>query len=161
MTSKKLVRQAAGPVDKRRRPRGLTQAIRIAIDAIVYDRCTRAEACEKAGITERALYLALEKAEVAAHWNRSIQVLRTGERARNFHRLTELRDQDDSRSAAVKACQVLEQLDSAETPHRGAATPGFVIVIAVPPRSTDAPAPPIVIDHEPASGATLRRTDDD
>jgi hypothetical protein len=151
MTNKKLTRQAAGPVDKRKRPRGLTQAIRIAIDAIVYDRCTRADACQKAGISERALYLALEKSEVAAHWNRSIQVLRSGERARNLHRLTELRDQDDSRSAAVKAVQVLEQLDSSDAPHRGVATqPGFVILIREPPSVTVA-APPLVIDALPAA----------
>lgn len=165
MTSKKLVRQPAGPVDKRKRPRGLTQGIRIAIDAIVYDRCTRAVACEKAGITQRALYLALEKSEVAAHWNSCIKVLRTGERARNLHRLTELRDQDENRGAAVKSVQLLEQLDVNDVrPGPASMQPGMVIVIhAAPP--TPSPSDPSstlkVIEVTPASGPTLRCTDED
>jgi hypothetical protein len=65
--SRKLVAQKVGAVDKRRRPRGLTKAIRTAIDAIVHDRCSREDGCKKAGITERALYLALEKPEVATY----------------------------------------------------------------------------------------------
>ena len=36
-------------------------------------------------------------------------VLRESGRAKTFHRLEALRDQDDNRAAAVKACQVLEQ----------------------------------------------------
>src|SRR6516225_7828725 len=111
-TSRKLVRQTAGPVDKRRRKRGLTAAVRTAIDAMLYDRCTRAQACERAGFTERALYLALEKPEVAAYFNRGLQVLRAGERAQNLHRLADLRDQNINRAAAVKAIQVLEMLDA-------------------------------------------------
>jgi hypothetical protein len=41
--------QKIGAVDKRRRPRALTRAIRTAIDAVVFDRCTRPEACQRAG----------------------------------------------------------------------------------------------------------------
>ena len=129
-TSRKLVRQTAGPVDKRRRKRGLTVAVRTAIDAMLYDRCTRAQACEKAGFTERALYLALEKSEVAEYFNRGLQVLRAGERAQNLHRLADLRDQDDNRAAAVKAIQVLEQLDAeAVARPAGQQTPGIVLRI--------------------------------
>jgi hypothetical protein len=130
-TSRKLVPQTAGPVDKRRRKRGLTVAVRTAIDAMLYDRCTRAQACERAGFTERALYLALEKPEVATYFNRGLQVLRAGERAQNLHRLADLRDQDDNRAAAVKAIQVLEMLD-AEAVARPAGvptTPGVTIRI--------------------------------
>src|SRR5262249_2645443 len=86
-TSRNLVSQTAGPVDKRRRKRGLTTAVRTAIDAMIYDRCTRAQACKRAGFSERALYLALAKAEVAMYWNQALQVLRVGERASNIHRL--------------------------------------------------------------------------
>jgi len=110
-TSRKLVPQAAGPVDKRRRKRGLTVAVRTAIDAMLYDRCTRAQACKRAGFTERALYLALEKAEVAAYWNQGLQVLRAGERAQNIHRLCEIRDAADN-MPAVNAVKALEQMDA-------------------------------------------------
>ena len=110
-TSRKLVSQAAGPVDKRRRKRGLTVAVRTAIDAMIYDRCTRAQACKRAGFTERALYLALAKAEVAAYWNRGLDVLRTGERASNIHRLCEIRDAANN-MPAVNAVKALEMLDA-------------------------------------------------
>lgn len=128
-TSRKLVRQTTGPVDKRRRKRGLTTAVRVAIDALLYDRCTRAQACERAGFTERALYLALEKPEVAAYFNRGLDVLRTGERATNIHRLCEIRDAADN-MPAVNAIKTLEQLD-AEAIARpvGQPTPGISIRI--------------------------------
>jgi hypothetical protein len=139
-TSRKLVRQTAGPVDKRRRKRGLTAAVRTAIDAMLYDRCTRAQACKRAGFTERALYLALEKPEVATDFNRGLQVLRAGERAQNLHRLADLRDQDVSRTAAVKAIQVLEMLDAeAVARPAGQQSPGIVLRIL---NVTSAPAGP-------------------
>src|SRR6516225_5286625 len=128
-TSRKLVTKPVGPVDKRRRKRGLTVAVRTAIDAMLYDRCTRAQACERAGFTERALYLALEKPEVAAYFNRGLQVLRAGERAQNLHRLADLRDQDDNRAAAVKAIQVLEELAEAVVRPAAQSSPGIVLRI--------------------------------
>jgi hypothetical protein len=150
MTSRKLVHQPIGPVDKRRRKRGLTIAIRTAIDAMIYDRCTRAEACERAGITTRALYLAFEKSEVAAHFNRCLQVLRVGERAANFHRLTELRDQDSNMNAAVKAVTVLEELD-AEATARPLHQPSPGIVIHIVSREPATPTP--TIEHTPHADA--------
>jgi hypothetical protein len=138
-TSRKLVRQTAGPVDKRRRKRGLTTAVRTAIDAMLYERCTRAQACERAGFTERALYLALEKPEVATYYNRGLQVLRAGERARNIHRLCDIRDAANN-MPAVNAVKALELIDSEAAAHPvGQATPGIVIKFI-----TQAPPAPIV-----------------
>lgn len=146
--SRKLVAQKIGAADKRRRPRGLTRPIRIAIDAMIFSRCKRADACKQAGITERALYLALEKMEVAAYWKRQTDVLRTGERAQNIHRLTDVRDQEDNRAASVKAVQVLEQLDT-DAAARPAMPqqPGFVVIVQAPGAT---PAPPMV-DVSPRS----------
>jgi hypothetical protein len=127
-TSRKLVRQTAGPVDKRRRKRGLTTAVRTAIDAMLYDRCTRAQACKRAGFTERALYLALEKAEVAAYWNQGLQVLRAGERAQNIHRLCEIRDAADN-MPAVNAVKALEQMDAEAIARPAQVSPGISIRI--------------------------------
>lgn len=146
---RKLVSQRVGPPDKRTRPRGLTRAVRTAIDALMFERCSRAEACKKAGITERALYLALEKMEVARYWNQCLHVLRTGERARNLHRLCELREQDDNRNASVRAVQVLEQLDAVEQSRPGVfSAPGFIVVITPPAAQTGDAAP--VIEHDAA-----------
>jgi hypothetical protein len=143
-TSRKLVRQTAGPVDKRRRKRGLTVAVRTAIDAMIYDRCTRAQACKRAGFTERALYLALEKSEVAAYFNRGLQVLRVGERASNIHRLCEIRDSANNMSA-VNAVKTLEMLDAeAVTRPASQLSPGIVIRFV-----TQAPQPMPVVDITP------------
>jgi hypothetical protein len=142
-TRRKLVPQAAGPVDKRRRKRGLTVAVRTAIDAMIYDRCTRAQACKRAGFTERALYLALEKSEVAAYFNRGLQVLRVGERAANIHRLAEIRDAANN-MPAVNAVKALEMLD-AEAVARPASQPSPGILIRF---VTQAPQP-IPIDITP------------
>ena len=133
--SRKLVPQKVGAVDNRRRPRGLTRAIRTAIDALVFDRCTREEACKKAGITERALYLALEKPEVAAHWNAQVHVLRVGERAANIHALAGIRDKSGNAMAVVQAARSLDQLeDSAAAAAKASQIqPGLVIVIQPAP----------------------------
>jgi hypothetical protein len=115
--SRKLVAQKVGALDKRRRPRGLTRAVRTAIEAIVYDRCTREEACKRGGITERALYLAFEKPEVAAHWNTQIVMLRTGERAANIFALVDVRDGSTGNPMArVQAARSLESMAEAAPP---------------------------------------------
>ena len=121
----------------------------IAIDAIMFDRCTREEACKRADFSERALYLALAKPEVAAYWNSQLQVLRQGERARNLHRLTELREQTSNPAAAVKAIQVLEQPDDQAA--RYGFTPGQMPGLTIQIVSGDAPPKvigPKVIDHD-------------
>jgi hypothetical protein len=148
--SRKLVTQKVGPVDKRRRPRGLTRAIRTAIDAIVHDRCNRDEACKRAGITERALYLALEKPEVAAHWNSQIVVLRAGERAHNIFALVDVRDGSVNPMARVQAARSLESMADA-APFSGGTTdhnrPGVVIQIINAPQQPLAAG--VVIDLTP------------
>ena len=146
-TSRKLVPQAAGPVDKRRRKRGLTVAVRTAIDAMIYDRCTRAQACKRADFTERALYLALAKAEVAQYWNQALQVLRVGERASNIHRLCDIRDAANN-MPAVNAIKTLEMIDSEAAGRPTSPTsPGIVIkFITQAPQPAPIDITPRVID---------------
>jgi hypothetical protein len=144
---RKLVNQQIGPLDKRsRRGGGLTKRVRIAIDAIMFDRCTREEACKRAGFSERALYLALAKPEVAAHWNAQLQVLRQGERARNLHRLTELREQTSNPAASVKAIQELERPDDQAA--RYGFTPGQMPGLTIQIVTTDPVKPVKVIEHD-------------
>jgi hypothetical protein len=129
--SRKLVAQKVGALDKRRRPRGLTRAIRTALDAIIHDRCTRDDACKRAGITERALYLALAKPEVAAHWNAQVHVLRNAERAANLFALIDVRDKSGNAMARVSAAKALELVPEHEAvASRGSQSqPGLTIVI--------------------------------
>jgi hypothetical protein len=148
---RKLVPQKIGRVDKRRRPRGLTRAIKTAIDAIVFDRCTRTEACKRAGITERALYLGLEKVEVAAYWNRQTEVLRQGERARTIHRLTEIRDAADNMPAVNASKMLLEAEESQPLGSRAPIETAGLIIVVRQPRLPEAPLveSAVVIDAEP------------
>jgi hypothetical protein len=129
--------------DQRKRKRGLTPAVRVAIDAMIFERCSRAEACQRAGFSERAFYMALEKPEVAAYWNQQIEMLRTGERARNIQRLAEIRDQDENRNAAVAAVKQLEgpQDEAAARLAAGVPSLGMTIQIISPQ-----PASPVTID---------------
>jgi hypothetical protein len=150
-TRRKLVSQKVGPVDKRRRPRGLTKAIRVAIDCIIHDRRTRAQACEKAGISERALYLALQKVEVAAHWNAQIDVLRSAERPHNVFALVDVRDNSGNAMARVQAARSLETLADEAAARPGGpgrqTLPGLIVMI------NNVPVPPTVqpqtIEHDP------------
>jgi hypothetical protein len=158
-TSRKLVPQAVGPVDKRRRKRGLTTAVRTAIDAMIYDRCTRAQACKRAGFTERALYLALAKTEVAQYWNAALQVLRVGERASNIHRLCAIRDAANN-MPAVNAVKALEMLDAEAIARPASQTsPGIVIRFVTQTVTQAAQSAPIV-DITPRSSHGLPNQDE-
>lgn len=88
------------------------------------------DAAAKAEIHVNTLYSALKKPHVLAHYNALLQVLRTGERARNIHRLAEIRDAADN-MPAVQAIGMLERMseESATQSSRSAATPGVVIHI--------------------------------
>jgi hypothetical protein len=153
---RKLVPQKIGVVDKRRRPRGLTRAIKTAIDGIMFDRRTRAEACERAGISERALYLGLQKVEVATYWNRQVDVLRRGELAANVHALTDVRDNREGNQAArVAAVRTLHDLEAAAIARPPAnVTPGLVISIVT------TPAPRAMVDVTSRPLPVFRPSDD-
>ena len=158
--SRKLVAQKVGPVDKRRRPRGLTRAVRTAIDAIIGDRCTRDEACKRAEITERALYLALAKPEVAKYWNDAVHVLRNGERAANLFALIDVRDNSGNAIARVSAAKALEQVPEHEAAaaRGGQLLPGLQIVIingSTAPRVVG-PTAAATIDVTPTVGSDNR-----
>lgn len=155
---RKLVRRPVGAVDKRRRKRGLTPAIKTALDAIIFEKCTRDVACKRAGISERALYLALEKPEVLTYYNRALEVLRSGERPRNIHRLAEIREAAPN-MPAVQAIRTLEGMGHDAPGRPGGTTqtlPGLVVVIRAglgiqpqqPPRDITPPRP--IVEHQPA-----------
>jgi hypothetical protein len=97
----------------------------------------------------KSLYNAFRKHHVRAYYLAELGVLRESARARTFHRLEALRDQDDNKAAAVKACQVLEQLGeaSAETRPTQQQVPGLVIVIQnAPPDAIPRPSAPVTIE---------------
>jgi hypothetical protein len=124
--------------------------VRAAIDFMVWQGHHRDEAAKLAGIKPKSLYNAFRKHHVRAYYLAELGVLRESARARTFHRLEALRDQDDNKAAAVKACQVLEQLgEAAEARPPQQQTPGFVIIVQnAPSHGTLAEALTIESAHE-------------
>lgn len=121
---------------RRRGNGGLTKAVKVAIEAQVFEGLRRRDAAKQAGIAEHTLYQALRKPSVLAYWNACLQVLRTGERARNIHRLVQIRDKADN-MPAVNAIKMLEHIDELSTARPGAAqVPGFTIVVVQAPSVT-------------------------
>lgn len=102
-----------------------------AIDLMVWHGLKRNEAAEQAGLKDHALYVALSKPHVKAYYMQQLDVLRTSERARNFHALTEVRDQTANAMARVNAVKAMEQIEQvSEGTGISARTPGVTIVIA-------------------------------
>jgi hypothetical protein len=108
----------------------VTGKVRVAIDLMVWSGSQRADAAQKAGISEHGLYKALRKPPVKAYYMAQLDVLRTSERARNIHTLVEVRDQTTNQMARVQAVARLEQIDDEAQVSRGSqALPGLQIVI--------------------------------
>lgn len=128
-------------------PGRVTGRLKNALDRMVWHGDKRADAATAAGMTDHSLRVALKKPHVLAHLRAELASLREAERPRNVHRLTELRDQDENRNAAVKAVQTLEQLSTEFRGDAGAVQqrPGIVIVVTGVP----APAAPVTINSKP------------
>jgi hypothetical protein len=139
-------------VEGRSAPMKVTGKLRIAIETMVWSGLCRADAAKAAGLKDKSLKSALRKSHVKAAYLAELDVLRLSARARAFHRLVELSEQDDNKGAAVAAVRtmVLEGQDEA---HRGAGgvptQPGLVIQII---SSTDAVKVGPVVEHEPDDG---------
>jgi len=140
-------------------PGRVTGKLKAAIDRMVWFGDKRADAATAAGLTDHGLRSALRKPHVLAFYRRELGALREGERARNVHRLVELREQDENRNAAVKAIQVLEMTDPEAVRRVGEGTsPGIVIRIITPAAQPLPPNPKeIVIEHEPTPSGTRSR----
>lgn len=112
----------------------LTQAGRDLVQALVFDGIPLTSIHEHLGISRSWARALAASPPVIAHMHEQLDVRRKAERPRNFHRLTELRDQDDNKAAAVSAIKVLEQIeDSRASGGHGerVVTPGYVIQVNV------------------------------
>jgi hypothetical protein len=108
-----------------------TAIVREAIDMMVHIGTHRDEAAKAVGMLPKSLYKALAKPHVKRYFNQQLEVLRTAARARNFHRLEEIREQGSNPMAAVNAIKALEGLvaDQEANPAGRAQVPGLSIVI--------------------------------
>jgi hypothetical protein len=105
--------------------------VRAALELMVWQGAHRDDAAKAAGLRPKSLYHALQKAHCKAWYLGQLDVLRTSGRARRFHRLEQLAEQDDNRMAAVAAIRLAEgQVESGTT--RGnmlPSVPGLIVQI--------------------------------
>lgn len=143
---------ATVPDEDRQRSRKLqvTGRLKVALDAMAWEGLKLKDAASQAGLTYHALYSALRKPHVLAHYNALLVVLRSGERARNIHRLAEIRDAGNN-MPAVQAIGMLERMseDSSIRSSTSAATPGVTIHIHEAPQAGPQSQPVRVIDANP------------
>lgn len=109
------------------------------------------DAARKVSLTVYAMRLALERQHVRRYLQDQRQVFRAAICAANPRRLATIRDQNDNWAAAVRAIQVLEQID--DDPATAAArnrAPGVVInIVAAVAQPTQTNADDIrTIEHE-------------
>jgi transposase-like protein len=113
--------------------RRISAQVRAAIDAMVWQGLNRAQAAQAAGLKDNSLYVAMRKPEVKRYYLDELDVLRTSERARNFHTLCEVRDQTSNQMARVNAIAAMnaEQSDGI-TAAGQRQSPGVTIIIEAP-----------------------------
>lgn len=136
-----------------------TAIVKQAIDLMVHEGSHRDDAAKAVGMLPKSLYKALAKSHVKRYFNQQLEVLRTAARARNFHRLEAIREQDGNPMAAVNAIKTLEGLATDQEHNRGATMPmqpGLIIVIEQPKQSIEHRP---IVDVSPTSGSDNRWSD--
>jgi hypothetical protein len=122
------IRQALEAVN-RSYPGKVTGRLRAALLDMVWKGSRRDDAAKANHMSIHGLREALRKPHVKAFYLAELGVLRESERPRTFHRLCDLRDQDENRNAAVSAAKVLEQISDEQSlrPNATVASPGIVL----------------------------------
>jgi hypothetical protein len=136
-TQAPAARWNASKVDPKHRISGKARA---AIDAMVWQGLPRDKAAVFAGISDHGLYKALRSPPVKAYYLAELEVLRTSERARNYHRLVEIRDAANNMPAVQAIDRLMQAPDAAHGGESGvSASPGITIRII-----NQAAAPPMI-----------------
>jgi hypothetical protein len=122
-------RQALEAVN-RSYPGKVTGRLRAALLDMVWKGSRRDDAAKANSMSIHGLREALRKPHVKAFYLAELGVLRESERPKTFHRLCDLRDQDENKNAAVAAAKVLEQIsDNEQTSKPNMPSPGVTIRI--------------------------------
>jgi hypothetical protein len=119
---------------------------------MVWSGARRADAAKAAGMTDHSLRAALRKPHVIGFDRAELGILRESERAKTFHRLCAVRDQDSNKMASVAASKALEQIseEAVGRPPSMQQLPGFVIVVSNAPAHLPRPSSSaLTIDAEP------------
>ena len=127
MTDQQLTTTAPNPHHQALAKR-LTARVRQAVELMVWDGKPYNEAATEAGLTVRAMRLALARPHVMAFYKAELQVLRTSEEPRSIHRLAQIREAANNMPAVVAAKHLLE-LEQTNTSNSNATSPGVTIRI--------------------------------
>src|SRR6516225_8760233 len=147
-------RQALEAVN-RSYPGKVTGRLRAALLDMVWKRSRRDDAAKANNMSIHGLREALRKPHVKSWYLAELGVLRESERPKTFHRLCDLRDQDENKNAAVAAAKALEQISDEQTNRSSTPTagPGVTIrilnVVPAPSTTPNDPAFKQIIDAEP------------
>jgi hypothetical protein len=150
MSSDVAPTRQARAIAGRSAPGKVTGKLKLAIETMVWSGACRADAAKVAGLTDHSLRSALKKPHVKQAYLAELEVLRLSARARAFHRLVELSEQNENRGAAVAAVRtmVLEGQDEAKRGFGATQSPGLTILI-VPASEPPQPVGPPAIEHDP------------
>jgi hypothetical protein len=115
----------------------ITPRVKRAIDAIVETGADYQQAAAQVGLSTYALRLALSKSHVLNYLRQQLQVLRDARGPRNFHRLCEIADRNDT-MPAVQALRTLEQVsdEPLRTANAADARGVTIRIINIAPSST-------------------------
>lgn len=105
----------------------VSPAVKVACNAIVYEGKELDEAAKDAGITTRALRLALERPHVLAHLKAEKEVFRGWVSAQNIHHAVKLRESGNA-IAKLGAIKYLDNVEEHAAAQRGV-SPGFTVVV--------------------------------
>ena len=120
---------------------------RAAIDLMVWKGIPFDAAAAQVGLKAKSLRNAFSLATVKAYYSAQLQVLRDSTRARNIHRLAEIRDAANN-MPAVNAIKALEQIDDiAASSSSMQRAPGLQIVITQAASSPALPSTVTTIDE--------------
>ena len=136
-------RQAIEAIN-RSAPNKVTGRLRGALLDMVWKGSRRDDAALANGMSVHGLREALKRPHVKAFYLGELGVLRESERPKTFHRLCDLRDQDENKNAAVAAAKALEQITDEQITRPNAPSPGIVLRLV-----TISPADTKVIDVTP------------
>ena len=106
----------------------LTAKVKQAVELMVWHGKPFDQAAAEAGLTTRAMRLALAKPHVMAFYRAEMQVLRSSHEPRSIIRLAEIRDAANNMPAVQAAKHLLER-DQPNTSSSNAASPGVTIRI--------------------------------
>lgn len=130
-TTDKPTRQSLA-VEGRSRALKVTGKLKAAIDFLVWQggKTDLQDAANHAGMTTHSVRCALEKPHVKAYYNAQIEVLRSGQRARNIHRAIEIREAAPN-MPAIHAIRYLDGEDAENARQLNAMqrAPGLTVVV--------------------------------